>query len=133
MAAQHPSARNERAKRLLTVTALLIGLAAAIPINAGDRERWYAAHIGPEACVPLEDIGNNGERLYYGAGQFQTPEDFVRHVKSQGGTITRRPGIKSGARVYDLKFRSQFGIQTTEFVFFNDLDMCKTEMAKMDK
>jgi len=132
MEAQHPFGRNKMTKSLLTATTLLIGL-AAIPSNAGERERWYISHVGPEACVPIENIGDNGERLYYGAGQFQTLEDFVRHVKSQGGTMVRRPGIKPGARVYDCKFRSQFGIQTTEFVFFNDVDMCKGEMGKRDK
>ena len=46
--------------------------------------RWFVGHLGEETCVPLDDVGPDLSRLYYGAGNMHTPEDFVAVALSRG-------------------------------------------------
>jgi predicted nucleotidyltransferase len=69
----------------LTAAVILLAGVASTPAMADGR--WYLAHLRQEVCVPIDDIGNNSERLYYGAGAMHTPEDFVRRLRSAGTTV----------------------------------------------
>lgn len=73
-----------------------IGLALALAtLPARAEQRWYIAHLGSEACVPLDGIGPNLERLHYGAGTMRTPADYAR-LMSRAGQVTiseSQPGM----------------------------------------
>jgi hypothetical protein len=69
--------------KIITAAALALALA---PVAAGACDvLWYIGHLGKETCVPLDDIGQHSERLYYGSGSMHTLNDFERWARSRAG------------------------------------------------
>jgi hypothetical protein len=94
--------------------------------------RWYISHAGPEACVPIDDIDPNDlTRLYYGAGQMHTPDDFVSAMRSMGMRIKEEKSPLPSTHIY---IASASGTKiTTMFVLFSDNDICQATMATLEK
>jgi hypothetical protein len=111
---------------LKTLTAAAALAAAMLTFHPASSEaRWYIWHMGPENCVPVDDIGDNLERLYYGTGAMKTPEDFMREFAKVGGHTVRRD-ISEGVVAYDSTD------QDLAFVFFQDKALGQAQMAKLD-
>lgn len=91
---------------------------------AAAAERWYVGHVGPESCVPLDDLGESMQRLYYGSGRMHTPSDFVAHFAAMGVTIKPVSGTPPGIVLY----RGDNGI---DMALFSDLDVCKSVLSKV--
>jgi hypothetical protein len=73
--------------------AVIVSLLTLVGGRALADERWYIGHFGQEICVPLNDIGNNGTRLYYGAGNMRRLCSFYgirRYQNALGSDHARR-------------------------------------------
>jgi hypothetical protein len=55
---------------------------AAVPVP----DDWRVGHLGPETCVPLDDIGDHFNRLYYHTGKMRTPADFRQWIRDNGAS-----------------------------------------------
>jgi hypothetical protein len=115
-----------RAAELLVASGIAIG--STIAANAAEA-RWYIAHMGAEACVPVDDIGDNNERLYYGAGNMRTPDDFARQMTELGAIVKRVPS--SSEDIVTVIARKPGEIHF--FNFFHDLDKCKFAMSHIER
>jgi hypothetical protein len=107
--------------RLLAAAAVSCAICAWVAAAA---ERWYVGHVGPEICVPLDDLDDSMQRLYYGGGQMHTPADFVAHFAAMGVTIKPVSGTPPGIMLYR-------GDDGSDMVLFNDPDVCKSVLAKV--
>jgi hypothetical protein len=56
---------------------------------ASGHASWYVGHLGAERCVPLDNVGPQAERLYYGAGPMHTPEGYERTLRSVFPSVTQ--------------------------------------------
>lgn len=118
-------------KRLIKTTLLLAALTANAAAVGAHESRWYLSHMNNETCVPLDDIGRDLTRLYYGTGKMRTPEDFVRYVKSLGITLRSAPDVPEGMRAY--KGKSPEDAEDTFFVMFNDKAICSAAMSRLEQ
>jgi hypothetical protein len=94
------TASMTKVKPLAAIVGLITGLASTM---LAAEVRWYLAHMGAETCVPLDDIGDNNERLYYGAGDMHTPADVARQIVELGGTIKLMPSSSESFVTYMAK------------------------------
>jgi hypothetical protein len=98
------------------------------PANA----RWYISHAGAEACVPIDNIDpTTATRLYYGAGEMHTPDDFVSAMRSRGLQITEKEASIPSTHVYVAN--STRSTNQSIFVLFGDKDICQAAMAMLEK
>jgi hypothetical protein len=111
-----------------TVSAIVV-LATTICSSRAEA-RWYIGHLGAEICVPLSDVGDNMERLYYGSGQMRTPEDFAQHMRNQGAHMELLSGMPNFVTAYK---GSGPGVREAAFPFFESEEMCQTTMAQLNK
>jgi hypothetical protein len=87
-------------------------LCTVLSASAPAQARWYIAHSGDETCVPLDDIGENNERLYDDGGQMHAPEDLARRLRSGSDDATspqsarRRLHATSGRKTAAAQRRS---------------------------
>jgi hypothetical protein len=86
---------------------------------------WYMAHFGAETCVPLSDIGTNGQRVHYGAGAMHTPEDYVQMMVSLSTQMQPFDVHFDGARAYH---ETGPGVDN-HVLMFEDREVCKAAMA----
>lgn len=76
----------------LLAAAFVASVATAGTTVQAQAPRWYVGHLGGEDCVPLDDIGDAGERLYYQTGKMRTPEDYILWMQSNGVSMRRKAG-----------------------------------------
>jgi hypothetical protein len=110
-------------------------LAAGLALSAPEADaRWYLGHHDAEVCVPVDDIGFDGRRLYYGAGPAQAPEDYVALSERYNGWLyaevvkDRRPGIK----VYRAAPPNSTA-WAGDVIFFNDKKLCQFLMSRFEQ
>jgi len=109
---------------------LRILLIATIALVSGyARADWFVAHMGQKICVPLDDIGANGERLYYHAGNMHTPEDFVRLFESLGSRVEVDPDHANTKDVFE--FRVVTHSMDTRILLVDNEMVCKNVMSRM--
>jgi hypothetical protein len=115
---------------------LLLAICCALALCGGgtraqsqDEKRWYLWHLKSETCVPLDDVGEDWGRLYYGAGAMHTPRDFERFLKRGGFTITKRV---SDPLHYGYWIRSDTN-NNLEAHLFSNPGLCKAMMELIDK
>lgn len=109
-------------------------LAAALLLVAprlaySEPQSWYVAHLGQDACVPINDIGDDFRRLYYGAGSMKDPDDLVTALQRMGGRLTKQPATDATMVTY------KGIVQGAEIsiVMFNDPVICKFYMSMLEK
>jgi hypothetical protein len=107
---------------------LLLTMAIAVLPFTGAEARWYIAHLGPEPCVPVDDINDNFERVYYGAGTMRVPEDVVALFHRRGIGMTRFNSAP-GVAVYQADF---VGRPPLTYVFFNNQVACQRFAAAVE-
>jgi hypothetical protein len=112
--------------KLLT-TAVLISIATTAPAGA----RWYVGHWGPEACVPLDDIGENGERMYYGTGSMRTPQDEENWLRRGGMVISPPPSPPGSSSRYAFTATMPGGSPNI-IMLFSDKSDCDYTMHDLD-
>ena len=116
-------------------TQVTVNVAAPPPAPAPEAPvapgvRWYTGHMGDDTCVPVDDIGDDGHRLAFGAGSMKTPEDFVRWMSQMGSTdIVRDPRYSAESEGAEV-FKYDGGRHV--FVFFNNKDICQQMMATLE-
>ena len=91
---------------------------------------WYVAHLGPEACVPLADIGPDGSRLYYGAGGMRSPSDFADAMRRTGMVITLDPRSDDNLVIYHAALADG---TSTNFALIRTQEGCQMLMRNIEK
>jgi len=107
--------------------AVIVSLLTLVGDRALADGRWYIGHFGQEVCIPLNDIGNNGTRAYYGAGNMRNPEDFARFMASVGYNMRSVPTTQEGVRLYATRISGDR--QDSFFILFNNKDLCAERMS----
>lgn len=118
--------------RKLKIALLAAGLILAACLGADADPagvRWYVAHMGGEACVPLDDIGQNLERLYYGTGSMHIPEDLERLFQSVGMRVTT---IRHDENLFAFRSVGYDG-KSTNVLLFSNVILCKQVMATVER
>lgn len=109
-----------------------LALALAIWFGAGSPAcaEWYVAHVGRETCIPLRNVGSRGERLYYGGGSMETPNDLLKAFRGPGYFIWRNNvgALEKYAADYDVNGPDDF---SAHFLFFNDQTICRKYMSRL--
>lgn len=113
-------------RELLLAAALSCAICDWMPAAAAGR--WYVGHSGSQPCVPLDDLGDNMQRLYYGGGQMHTPADFVAHFAAMGVTLKAVSGTPPGIILYH---DSSGG--GPDMVLFDDPDVCKKVLETLPR
>lgn len=106
---------------------LLTAAFVALSVPAAHAEDWYIGHMGSEPCVAVSDIGDNFERLYYGAGTMTTPMDVASSFQRLGATIKPFPLKQKGV----FAFYTITKKATYTMVFFNDRYLCLAFMEEI--
>jgi len=103
--------------------------AKAATTPAADETKWYIAHLGAEPCVPLDRIGHNFNRVYYGSGNFKTPDDVAEYFRRLGGHVRW-----IDMRIEDTRaFHVSGGDVDTNIIMISNKEMCQGVMARMQK
>jgi len=110
-------------KSILAVVALL-GVFSSVHAD----ELWYMAHLGPDACVPLRDIGPDFSRVYYGAGTMRVPKDIANAFRRMGGVVFNDKPGQQGAAFYHVTYPNG---QRTNIVMFKGEDLCRAMMSSI--
>jgi hypothetical protein len=122
---------KETMKKLLLATFCAVSLLGGTAQSQGE-ERWYLWHLGGETCVPLDDIAEDGHRLYYGVGDMRTPHDFENYLRRAGAIIKNikvHPTYPS-YRYYELRLDNNNDLTA---LLVNDLNACKIVMGTIDR
>lgn len=106
---------------------VLAALAGAALISQPAQARWYVAHLGGETCVPLNDVGADWQRLYYGTGPFSRPEDLARYFQAIGARVV--PQNVHGQEAYMRAYHVTDGNADTYVVMFHEKPVCEAAMA----
>jgi hypothetical protein len=126
-----PSAPQPSAPVAASTPAVTLIPAAPAPQAPIPSVRWYLGHLGADSCVPLTDVGHSMERVYYGAGSMQAPEDMAAHFHSIGG---HTQWVDAGAMAqYSRIFHATGPGLDTYVVMFNDKDVCQLAMSTIEK
>jgi hypothetical protein len=110
-----------------------LALSSLCAISSPADARWYISHVGAETCVPIDNLdpSNPFTRLYYGAGEMRTPDDFLNTVRSMGMQIREEKTTLPSTHAY---IASASGMtKTTMFLLFGDSDICRAAMAMLEK
>jgi hypothetical protein len=113
-------------RTFITIAAALATLSSAYSPAMADQERWFISHLNSETCVPIDDIGSRGERVYYGTGHMHTPADFANLMRRLGASMTLRLSQDS------MVTYREAGKPPIDFMFFNDKDVCRFGMALIE-
>ena len=113
--------------KTLLLTATILGSLAGTAI--AKTPVWYVAHLGPDSCVPLADVGEDFQRIYYGGGTMRTPDDYVQSMHGLGITMTQAPTEIDGMILY----HAQSNASKTDLLLFNNRDLCTSVMSYLER
>jgi hypothetical protein len=90
---------------------------------------WYIAHIGTDTCVQISDIGDHGQRVYYGAGSMRTPEDVAQMFRNLGASVMQDKYTQEGT----VRYHVSMGTDKTIIQLFNEQSECHNFMEHIDR
>jgi hypothetical protein len=109
-----------------------IAIVTTHPASALDDAHWYMGHVNEEICVPLDDIGPNNTRLYFGGGPYRVPQDLVHQMIKDGLEVKNlTTGLSAGEAGYSVRFPGER--LWSYMLFFSNREQCIDTMSRIEK